>query len=50
MIYVPAGTDPAKAPEGYGRFDSFRNPQLWEAARTWVAKLQATQQPEAAQS
>ena len=50
MIYVPAGTDPAKAPEGYGRFDSFRNPQLWEAARTWVAKLQATQQSESAQS
>lgn len=49
MIYTPAGTDPAKAPEGYGRFDSFRDPQLWEAARAWVAKLQAAQQSEATQ-
>ena len=50
LIYVPAGTDPAKAPEGYGRFDSFRDPQLWEAARTWIAKLEAAQQSEAAQN
>lgn len=50
MIYTPAGTDPAKAPEGYGRFDSFRDPQLWEAARTWIAKLEAAQHSEAAQS
>ena len=49
MIYVPEGTDPAKAPAGFGHFDSFNDPQLWEAARTWVAKLQATQQSEAAQ-
>lgn len=49
MIYTPAGTDPAKAPEGYGRFDSFRDPQLWEAARTWIAKLEAAQHSEAAQ-
>ena len=32
MIYVPEGTDPAKAPTGFGRFDSFNDPQLWEAA------------------
>ncbi len=49
MIYVPEGTDPAKAPAGFGRFDSFNDPQLWEAARTWVAKLEAAQQSEAAQ-
>ena len=49
MIYAPAGSDPAKVPAGYGRFDSFRDPQLWEAARAWIAKLEATQQSEAAQ-
>lgn len=49
MIYVPEGTDPAKAPAGFGRFDSFKDPQLWEAARAWVAKLEAAQQSEAAQ-
>ena len=49
MIYVPEGTDPAKAPAGFGRFDSFNDPQLWEAARTWIAKLEAAQQSEAAQ-
>lgn len=49
MIYVPADSDPAKVPAGYGRFDSFRDPQLWEAARAWIAKLEATQQSEAAQ-
>ena len=50
MIYVPEGTDPAKAPAGFGRFDSFNDPQLWEAARTWIAKLEAAQQSEAAQN
>lgn len=49
MIYVPEGTDPAKAPAGFGRFDSFNDPQLWEAARTWIAKLEAAQQSEATQ-
>ena len=49
MIYVPEGTDPAKAPTGFGRFDSFNDPQLWEAARTWIAKLEAAQQSEATQ-
>lgn len=49
MIYVPEGTDLQKAPTGFGRFDSFKDPQLWEAARTWVAKLEAAQQSEAAQ-
>ena len=47
--YVPEGTDPAKAPAGFGRFDSFNDPQLWEAARTWIAKLEAAQQSEATQ-
>ena len=50
MIYVPEGTDPAKAPAGFGRFDSVNDPQLWEAARTWIAKLEAAQQSEAAQN
>ena len=49
MIYVPEGTDPAKAPAGFGRFDSFNDPQLWEAARTWIAKLEEAQQSEVAQ-
>ena len=49
MIYVPEGTDPAKAPAGFGRFDSFKDPQLWEAARAWVAKLETAQQSEASQ-
>ena len=49
MIYVPEGTDPTKAPAGFGRFDSFKDPQLWEAARTWIAKLEAAQHSEAVQ-
>lgn len=49
MIYVPEGTDPVKAPSGFGRFDSFKDPQLWEAARALIAKLEAAQQSDAAQ-
>jgi len=39
LIYVPHG-DFAGAPRGFGHFDTFTDPQLWRAARDWVARLE----------
>ena len=49
LIYVPDG-DTASAPAGYGYFESFTDPALWDAARTWVAALERARAAEGAHS
>lgn len=49
LIYVPDG-DTASAPAGYGYFESFTDPALWDAARTWVAALEGARAAEGAHS
>ena len=49
LIYVPDG-DTASAPAGYGYFESFTAPALWDAARTWVAALERARAAEGAHS
>lgn len=41
LIYCPSGKNPG-TPEGHGHFDSFNDPALWDAARTWVSELKTT--------
>ena len=49
LIYVPDG-DTASAPAGYGYLESFTDPALWDAARTWVAALEGARAAEGAHS